>query len=250
MGERTVGASSATRPEYQSPALVQRPTGGIVVPLVSRFAGDRTRRVLNVVVAIVLLVVTLPLWVLIALAVKVTSRGPVFYVQTRIGLDRRSRPPKPGAPERSRDMGGRPFKIFKFRTMRQDAEDETGAVWAQPNDPRVTPIGRLLRDFRLDELPQLINVLLGDMNIVGPRPERPDLVSGLRDHIPNYVARQRVLPGITGHAQVNLKYDSSVDDVRRKVEHDIEYVRKVSVWQDIQIMLKTIPVVLFRRGSR
>jgi lipopolysaccharide/colanic/teichoic acid biosynthesis glycosyltransferase len=251
MAERTAGVPSARRPDYQStPPVDRRPSGGLVVPLVSRLAGDRTRRVLSVVAAAALLVITLPLWVVIAIAIKLTSAGPIFYTQTRVGIDRRSRPPRPGTPERSRDLGGRPFKILKFRTMRVDAEHGVGAVWAQPNDPRVTPIGRMLRDYRLDELPQLINVLQGDMNIVGPRPERPDIVSGLRDHIPHYLSRQRVLPGITGHAQVNLEYDSSVDDVRRKIEFDIEYVGQASVWQDIKIMLKTIPVVLFRRGSR
>ena len=134
--------------------------------------------------------------------------------------------------------------------MKVDAEQDTGAIWASADDPRITPVGRWLRQYRLDELPQLINVLRGDMNLVGPRPERPSIVTELRKEIPHYQQRQRTLPGITGHAQVNLEYDSSLDDVKKKVAHDLEYIRKASAWEDFKIMLKTIPVMLFRRGSR
>jgi len=211
---------------------------------------DRARRILNLVAALVLLVLTLPFWILIAAAIKLTSRGPVFYAQTRVGLDARQTGPRRDDPRRREDLGGRPFRIYKFRTMRVDAEHQSGAVWAQKNDSRVTPVGRLLRRYRLDELPQLLNVIRGEMNVVGPRPERPTIFAHLREQIPNYQVRQRTRPGITGHAQVNLEYDSSVDDVRRKVSFDLEYIHRASFWEDLKIMFKTIPVMLFRRGSR
>ncbi len=210
---------------------------------------DRAIRVLNLVVALIALVICVPVFVLIAIAVKLTSRGPIIYTQTRVGLDARQR----GAPRddsrRASDIGGRPFVIYKFRTMTLNAENSDQAVWATVNDQRVTRVGAFLRSCRLDELPQLVNVVRGEMNIVGPRPERPQLFAQLREQIPDYQRRQRVPPGITGHAQVHLQYDTSVDDVRRKVSHDLEYIAKRSLWQDITIMIKTIPVMLFRKGG-
>ena len=208
------------------------------------------RRLLNLLVAIVLLVLTAPVWLLIGFLIKLTSRGPVLYHQTRVGLDLRRSGIRPNDPRRRADVGGRPFTIYKFRTMYQDAENGTGAVWAAADDPRITPVGKVLRQYRLDELPQLINVLRGDMNLVGPRPERPSIVTELRKEIPHYQQRHRTLPGITGHAQVNLQYDASLDDVKKKVDHDLEYLKKASAWEDFKIMIKTIPVMLFRRGSR
>jgi len=205
-------------------------------------------RAVNVVVAAVALVVLFPLILLVALAVKLTSRGPVFYAQTRVGLDRRHARAT-NDDRRVHDHGGRLFRMYKFRTMRVDAEIDGRAVWAQKNDPRVTLVGRVLRRTRLDELPQLYNVLLGDMNIVGPRPERPTIFARLRDDIPEYHMRQRVKPGITGWAQINQSYDACVDDVRRKVQYDLEYLSRQSVVEDIRIMSMTLPVMLFRRGG-
>lgn len=210
---------------------------------------SRAIRALNVTVALLGITLTLPVWLLIAIAIKLTSRGPVFYSQTRVGLDARAGKPSREDSRRVQDIGGRPFAILKFRTMRPDAETGRGAVWASTNDDRVTPVGKWLRRSRLDELPQLVNVLRGDMNVVGPRPERPQLVEELRIQIPAYQQRQRVRPGITGHAQVHLQYDTSIDDVRRKVQHDLEYIASRSVWQDVLIMLKTLPVMFFRRGG-
>lgn len=210
---------------------------------------DRATRVLNVVVAAIGLVVTLPLWLLIAAAIKFTSRGPVLYSQVRVGIDARAGEPPRQDSRRREDIGGRPFTIYKFRTMRPDAEAAGRAVWATSDDDRVTAVGRFLRATRLDELPQLWNVLLGDMNIVGPRPERPQLFKQLREEIPHYQQRQRVRPGITGHAQVHLQYDTNIEDVRRKVAHDLEYIATRSLWQDIVIMMKTLPVMLFRKGG-
>lgn len=206
-------------------------------------------RVLNLIVAVIGLIVTLPIWVLIAVAIKLTSRGPVFYTQSRVGLDARQLHPMRHDSRRRRDLGGRPFVIYKFRTMTIDAERHGQAVWATSDDQRVTRVGGYLRACRLDELPQLINVLKGDMNMVGPRPERPQLFAELREQIPDYQRRQQVRPGITGHAQVHLQYDTSIDDVKQKVSHDLEYIARRSVWEDVKIMIKTIPVMLFRKGG-
>jgi lipopolysaccharide/colanic/teichoic acid biosynthesis glycosyltransferase len=173
----------------------------------------------------------------------------VLYTQERVGLDRRNGGRDASQPQRRRDLGGQPFTIYKFRTMRVDAERESGAVWAAQDDPRVTPVGRLLRQYRLDEIPQLLNVLRGEMNIVGPRPERPTIFAELREHIAEYPLRQRAKPGITGLAQINHHYDRSLDDVRTKVSFDLEYIRRQSLREDLRIMLKTLPVVLFRRGG-
>ncbi|HEV8454333.1 MAG TPA: sugar transferase, partial [Gemmatimonadales bacterium] len=142
---------------------------------------ERLERISNISIAVIALVVTLPLWLLIAILIKLTSRGPVFYHQIRIGLDSRSTDQQSSDPRRSKDLGGRPFRIYKFRTMTVDAEGKSGAVWASRNDPRVTVVGRILRQLRLDELPQFINVIRGEMNIVGPRPEQPTLFAELRD---------------------------------------------------------------------
>jgi lipopolysaccharide/colanic/teichoic acid biosynthesis glycosyltransferase len=206
-------------------------------------------RAMNITVALVAVLALLPVFVLVAVLVKLTSRGPVFYLQERVGLDRRS--PGPGSLNRRRvtDLGGAPFTIYKFRTMHVDAERQSGAVWASQQDPRVTPVGRVLRQYRLDELPQLFNVLRGEMNIVGPRPERPTIFAELRGHIAEYPLRQRAKPGITGLAQINHHYDRSLDDVRTKVSYDLEYIRRQSLSQDLRIMLKTVPVILFRRGG-
>ncbi len=207
------------------------------------------RRVLNVVASIVGILVTLPLWLVIAILVKFTSRGPVFHTQARVGIDTRNSSTGPEDPRRRHDLGGKPFTIYKFRTMNASAEQHTGPVWATRNDPRVTAVGRVLRQYRLDELPQLINVLKGEMNVVGPRPERPTIFAELRESIPDYRLRQRARPGITGLAQVRQQYDSCLEDVQRKVEFDLEYVRRQSVWQDLKIMVETIPVILLRKGG-
>lgn len=207
------------------------------------------RRALSVCVSIIGLLLTLPLWVVIAILVKLTSKGPVFHTQVRVGRDGRDSSAGPEDPRRRHDLGGKPFTIYKFRTMHAEAEQQTGAVWATKNDPRVTAVGRILRQYRLDELPQLVNVLKGEMSVVGPRPERPTIFAELRQSIPDYKLRQRALPGITGLAQVLQQYDSCLEDVQRKVEFDLQYVRQQSFWQDLKIMIETIPVVLLRRGG-
>jgi lipopolysaccharide/colanic/teichoic acid biosynthesis glycosyltransferase len=207
------------------------------------------RRLLNVVAAAVALIAALPLALLIAVLIKLTSRGPVLYTQTRIGMDRRALAKAAGNWRRHRDLGGKPFTIYKFRTMRIDPENGNRQVWARPNDARVTPLGCVLRRFRLDELPQLVNVLRGEMNIVGPRPEQPEIFLRLRDQIEGYQRRQRVRPGITGWAQIHQGYDRSLDDVRRKVAFDLGYIRRQSPVEDLKIMFRTIPVMIFRRAA-
>ena len=218
-------------------------------PVANDGIGARATRWVNFILAVLALIALLPILLLIALAIKLTSRGPILYTQERVGLDRRIPGAEAGNHRRSRDIGGRPFTIYKFRTMRVDAEHATGAVWATQNDPRITPVGRFLRQYRLDEIPQLLNVMRGEMNIVGPRPERPTIFAELREHIAEYPLRQRAKPGITGLAQIHHHYDRSVDDVRTKVRYDLEYIRQRSLGQDLRIMLQTIPVVFLRRGG-
>jgi lipopolysaccharide/colanic/teichoic acid biosynthesis glycosyltransferase len=187
---------------------------------------------------------------LIALAVKLTSPGPVLYTQLRVGVDRRTgRSPGPFARNRNVDYGGRLFRIYKFRTMVAPRDQQDRQCWATPDDPRITPLGRILRRTRLDELPQLFNVLKGDMNVVGPRPEQPEIFQRLRREIPEYSFRQRVLPGITGWAQVNRHYDRCIADVRRKVALDLEYLHRRSAMEDLRIMLRTVPVMLLGKGA-
>ena len=206
---------------------------------------------MNVAIAGLALVALSPVMLLVAIAVRLSSPGPMIYMQTRVGLDRRRR--RPGTAHdfdrRTFNLGGHPFRIYKFRTMRVDAERRTGARWATQNDPRVTRLGRVLRKARLDELPQLFNVLMGDMNIVGPRPERPSIFVRLAEDIEQYPWRQRAKPGITGLAQINHTYDSSLDDVKTKVRFDLEYLQRQGIAEDLRIIVKTVPVLLFRRGG-
>ena len=228
-------------------AAEMAPTLTILRPEIRTDDGSETaRRILNVTVAAILLLVAAAPMLLLAFLVKLTSRGPILYTQTRVGINRR----RPGSNDGRRrvDYGGRLFKIYKFRTMRVGS-DRHGEVWASPEDPRVTPLGRVLRKFRLDELPQLVNVLKGDMNIVGPRPEQPKIFANLRATIDNYHERQRVLPGITGLAQVRHHYDTSVDAVRKKLAFDLQYIDNRSVQQDLKVLLQTVPVVVFQRGA-
>jgi lipopolysaccharide/colanic/teichoic acid biosynthesis glycosyltransferase len=175
-----------------------------------------------------------------------TSRGPILYTQRRVGVNRRRANSTDG--RRRIDYGGKLFRIYKFRTMYVGA-DRNGETWAKQDDPRVTPVGRILRKFRLDELPQLFNVLRGDMNVVGPRPEQPKIFTHLRREIDNYADRQRVLPGITGLAQVSQHYDNSIDDVRRKLMFDLKYIDRRSCGQDLKVLIQTLPVVIFQRGA-
>jgi len=190
----------------------------------------RLKRIIDVAFALLLIALTTPLLILIALVIKLTSRGPVLFRQERVGLD------------------GKVFVLSKFRSMRQNAELETGPTWAAKNDSRTTAVGRLLRKFRLDELPQAFNVLRGEMSFIGPRPERPYFVGMLRDEIPYYDLRHYVKPGITGWAQVMYPYGASMEDAYKKMQYDLYYVKHMSLWTDILILFKTLMVVLVGRG--
>jgi lipopolysaccharide/colanic/teichoic acid biosynthesis glycosyltransferase len=246
-------ASTLLAPSVRRPSrlrLVEAPPREVsaMAPRLS-VAHEAARRVVNVVVATIGLVLALPIMLVVALAVRLTSRGPVIYSQVRVGQDRRRLHGTRGDKRRANDLGGKPFRIYKFRTMRVDAEKFSGAVWATQNDPRITPIGRVLRKYRLDELPQLFNVIKGDMNVVGPRPERPAIFQELRQTIDSYEWRQLARPGITGLAQVSQDYDSNIEDVKRKVQFDLTYIRQQSLFEDVRIMAKTVPVVIFGKGG-
>jgi lipopolysaccharide/colanic/teichoic acid biosynthesis glycosyltransferase len=252
-----VGRAHARRPELlsdrrrtESRATIAdvRFALGQELEVAPRQRDEGVSRTLNVVISLVALIVLSPIMLLIAVAIRLTSKGPVLYTQTRVGVDRRWRYASKHE-RRLYDYGGKLFTMYKFRTMRVNAEADGRAVWASKSDPRVTLIGRFLRSTRLDELPQLWNVLRGHMNIVGPRPERPSIVAELRRHIPEYQQRQRVKPGITGWAQVNQCYDACIDDVRQKVRFDLEYVSRQSMLEDLRIMSMTVPVMLFRKGG-
>jgi lipopolysaccharide/colanic/teichoic acid biosynthesis glycosyltransferase len=207
-------------------------------------------RSLNVSVAVCGLVVMAPAVCMIGLLIKATSPGPILYSQTRVGLDRRAFRGTRSQTRREEDLGGRVFTIWKFRSMRVDAEAPGVAVWASERDPRITAIGAFIRKTRLDELPQLWNVIRGEMNVVGPRPERPSIFLSLRTQVDAYHLRQRVKPGITGWAQINLAYDTTIEDVKKKVALDLEYIAARSIWFDLKIMLSTLPVMIGRRGAR
>lgn len=190
------------------------------------------RRILAILASGVLLLFTLPLLPLIALAIKLDSRGPVLYRQQRVGLN------------------GKIFYCYKFRTMRRDAEADTGATWAVDGDPRITKVGKFLRTSRLDEIPQLWCVLKGDMSFVGPRPERPEFVEMLTQEIPYYRVRNAVRPGITGWAQVRYKYGNTIEDSKEKLQFDLYYIKNMSLGLDLLIMFQTIKIVLLGRGAQ
>ena len=190
-----------------------------------------TKRLIDFAVVFVLLVLGLPLWLAIGVLVRLTSPGPAIYRQQRVG------------------QKARVFTMYKFRTMRQNAEAHTGPVWATEDDPRYTRLGRWLRKTRLDEIPQLWNVLKGDMSLVGPRPERPFFVEKLTEEIPLYTRRHRVKPGITGWAQVMWRYDTSLDDVKQKVKFDLFYIENMSLRMDFKILFRTIRTTVLGKGQ-
>ncbi len=205
-------------------------------------------RALNVFAAGAALIILSPLMLLIAAAVKLTSPGPVFYTQPRVGIDRRGLRGRKHHSRRVKDNGGRVFTIYKFRSMTQ-TDSDSPQVWAEQGDARVTRVGRILRQYRLDEIPQLWNVLKGDMNLVGPRPEQPDIFARLRQEVHHLSGRQQVLPGITGLAQVTHHYDTCIDDVRKKADLDLEYIRNRSPLLDLEVMARTLPAVVLKRGA-
>ena len=217
------------------------------------------KRGIDIFGALIGLILSLPFFIFVPLAIVIDSPGPIFYKQERIGRNRRrkerrtnlvySEREKRKEKRRKEDLSGRPFHLYKFRTMRQDAEKKSGPVWAIPNDPRITKVGRLLRKTRLDEIPQFLNILKGEMSLVGPRPERPHFVKSLKEKVPEYPARLAVKPGLTGPAQLHCGYDSSVEDVKRKVKLDIDYVHNGSLVKDLKIILFTVGVMITGKGA-
>jgi len=190
------------------------------------------RRIFDILISLCLLILLFPLFIVVAIAIKLDSPGPLFYSQQRLGKD------------------GKVFKVYKFRSMVQDAEKLTGPVWAGKEDPRITKVGKILRKTRIDELPQLMNVLMGDMSFIGPRPERPFFAQQFKKQIPFYMTRLKTKPGITGLAQVTVGYDETIEDVKEKIKKDIEYIEnKNSLLLNLKILLKTVSVVLKGEGQ-
>ncbi len=224
--------------------LYERMTGRLPVGMLSEsrlaleqgFCQSRTgavvKRTIDLMFSVCLGLIVAPLAAAVAVAVKLDSPGPVLYSQERVGRD------------------GRLFRVLKFRSMRRDAERVTGAVWASDHDPRITRVGHWLRKWRIDELPQLINIMRGEMTAVGPRPERPEIVARLAEQIPFYEYRHLVRPGLTGWAQVCYPYGATVTDAEQKLCYDLYYMKNWSLGFDIQIMFQTLKVVLFGRGAR
>lgn len=190
----------------------------------------KLKRFIDIILSIIILIISSPVVLLTSIAIKLDSEGPIFFVQERMG------------------QNGKIFKMIKFRSMKKDAEKHTGPVWSVKDDPRVTRVGKIIRKLRIDEIPQFINVLKGDMSIVGPRPERPYFVEKLSQEIPYYKRRLRVRPGITGWAQVKHKYDESIEDVKVKLRYDLFYIENMSIRMDLKILFRTIFVVIFGKG--
>ncbi|MDE2958090.1 MAG: sugar transferase [Bacteroidota bacterium] len=219
-----VGGMARTEHIYGLPLIE---VFGVPMP----FWEQSTKRLLDILSSLVVLLVGLPLWLGLALAVRLTSRGPAIYHQKRVG------------------RAGRHFTMYKFRTMRENAEASTGPVWAKKDDPRYTALGRWLRKMRLDEVPQLWNVLRGDMSLIGPRPERPYFVEKFVSTVPLYNRRHRVRPGITGWAQVMWHYDRSLEDVMQKLKYDLFYIENMSLRMDFKILFRTIRTVFTGGGQ-
>lgn len=227
-----VNRASRTRaPEPTTLALFASGLLGMIISFVRRTYAF-AKRVFDLIASIIGIVVLSPLLVVTALLVKLTSKGPILYSQVRVGKK------------------GRLFKMYKFRTMKVDAEKETGPVWAAQNDCRLTPIGRFLRKAHIDEIPQFINILKGEMSLIGPRPERPVFVERFKEEISGYARRLDVRPGITGLAQVWHRYDETVEDVKKKLKYDLLYVKKMCLWADFRIMMRTFRVVATGEGAR
>jgi sugar transferase (PEP-CTERM system associated) len=190
------------------------------------------RRIVSAIVAAISLIVLLPLFLVVAILIKLDSPGPPIYSQIRVGQNNKR------------------IRIYKFRSMRNDAETAGNAVWAVEDDPRVTRVGRVLRKLRIDELPQLFNVLVGELDFVGPRPERPEFVEKLQSLIPYYALRHTVKPGITGWAQVMFHYGSTIDEAKEKLQYDLFYIKNMSLKLDLLILFHTMKIVILGRGAR
>jgi len=217
------------------------------------------KRAFDLVMATLGFIMTSIIFLVVPLLIKLDSRGSVFYGQQRAGLNKRRRErrnvnlavryERRQGDRREENLFGRPFTVYKFRTMRADAEKQSGAVWAQKDDPRITRSGSILRFTHVDEIPQFLNVLQGEMSMVGPRPERPQLIPKLVEAVPDYERRLEVKPGMTGIAQIYCGYDATVEDVRKKLRYDLSYVNNHSLRSDIMILLKTLWMIIRGRET-
>jgi sugar transferase (PEP-CTERM system associated) len=190
------------------------------------------RRCISFLIALFGLVALAPFMIVVAILIRSGSSGKVFYMQERVGLN------------------GKPFMLIKFRSMRQNSEQGTGPQWAMENDPRITSVGKWIRKYRIDEIPQLINVLMGDLDLIGPRPERPVFVEKLEGAIPYYAMRHTVRPGVTGWAQVMFPYCGSVEESKEKLQYDLYYIKNMSIKLDLLIIIRTVKILILGRGSR
>ncbi len=227
---KTTTPQKTQAPEPSTFILILGGISGIIVRYVQK-GFEKFKRGMDIVLSLIGILITFPILLCADILIKLNSPGPVVYSQKRVGKN------------------GKVFTIYKLRSMRFDAEKGVGAVWAQKNDPRVTLIGKILRKSRVDEIPQLFNVLQGDMSIVGPRPERPEMVRDLKSLIRDYEKRLVVKPGITGLAQIVHKYDESIADVKKKVKYDLLYIRKKCLWTDLNILAQTVGVVITGKGA-
>ena len=223
--------SKSRAPEPSTIALFGSGLVGMIIRFV-RKSYATVKRILDIVISIIALILLSPLYLFAALLILIASPGPIFFKQIRVGKD------------------GNNFEILKFRTMKVDAEKATGPVWAKLNDNRLIPCGKFLRKAHIDEIPQFINVLRGEMSVVGPRPERPVFVEQFKQVISDYDKRILVKPGITGLAQVWHKYDESIEDVKKKIKYDLLYIRKICLWTDLTILFRTVRVVFTGEGAR
>jgi len=218
-------------PEPSTLLLFLSGIGGMLVRF-ARSSFEKFKRFMDICLSALGLMITSPVLIFTAILIKLTSQGPVIYKQKRVG------------------RRGEIFEIYKLRTMCVDAEKNTGAIWAKKNDSRVTTVGRLLRKAHIDEIPQLLNVIKGEMSIVGPRPERPEMVRDFQELIRDYGKRLQIKPGITGLAQVWHKYDETIEDVKKKVKYDLLYIKRMCLLTDLRIMANTFVVVFSGRGAR
>lgn len=221
----------ARAPEPSTLALFGSGFLGMIMTFLRRMYA-LLKRILDIAAALLGFVILSPLLLITAILVKTTSRGPMIYSQIRVGEN------------------GKHFRMYKFRTMRADAEKGTGPVWAKTNDNRLTPVGGFLRKAHIDELPQLVNILKGEMSLIGPRPERPLFVDKFKEVMSDYEQRLNVKPGLTGLAQVRHRYDETIQDVKKKLKYDLLYIRKMCFWADFQIVMRTFKVVATGEGAK
>jgi exopolysaccharide biosynthesis polyprenyl glycosylphosphotransferase len=225
------GNTKSRAPEPGTLVLLGGGFFGMIIGFVRRIYAF-VKRVFDFVVTILGVIILSPLLLITAIVVKLTSKGPILYSQIRVGQD------------------GHHFKMYKVRTMKVDAEKDTGPIWATANDPRLTPVGGFMRKIHIDELPQMINIIKGEMSLIGPRPERPVFVEKFKEEIPNYEKRLAVKPGITGLAQVWHRYDETIEDVKKKLKYDLLYIKRMCFWADFNILLRTVRVVITGEGAR